>query len=66
MLLRPQLEEVYAIWLADSKKWNACLNVDDGTVTTQGAGKVHQRYRLPRVTVGLALELMASPFPHRQ
>jgi hypothetical protein len=69
VLLRPhavQLEEVYTIWLADSKKWNDCLNVSDGTIATQGTSKVHQRYRLPRVTVALALEQMARPFPHRQ
>ena len=35
-------------------------------MATQGSGKVHQRYRLPRVTVILALEQMARPFPHRQ
>jgi hypothetical protein len=61
-----QLEEVYTIWLAESKKWNACLNVNDVTIATQGAGKVDQRYRLTRVTVALALEQMARPFPHRQ
>jgi len=69
VLLRPhavQLEEVYTIWLAESKKWSACLDVNDVTITTQGAGKVHQRYRLARVTVLLALEQMARPFPHRQ
>ena len=69
VLLRPhavQLEEVHTIWLADSEKWNACSSVSDVTVATQGAGKVHQRCRLSQVTVALALEQMARPFPHRQ
>jgi hypothetical protein len=69
VLLRPhavQLEEVYTIWLAESKKWNACLSVNDVTIAVQGDGKVHQRYRLRRVTVTLTLEQMARLFPHRR
>lgn len=42
------------------------LMLMDVTIANQGVGKVHQRYRLPRVTVALALEQMARPFPHRQ